>query len=76
MIVSKMATIIVPLMMLPNRPMASANVRRELADDVERQHDPRRLQVGSEVTAQPLPRDAEDRHRDEHRDRQRSCGRE
>ena len=49
---------------------------RELADDVERQHDERRLQVGLEVTAQPLLLDAEERHGDKHRDRQRRRGRE
>ena len=49
---------------------------RELADDVERQHDPRRLQVGLEVTAQALVLDTEERHGDKDRDRQCRRGRQ
>jgi hypothetical protein len=53
-IVSRMPTIITPLIMLPNRANCQRQRARELADDVERQHDDRRLRVGLEVAAQPL----------------------
>ncbi len=49
---------------------------RQFADDVERQHDDGRLQVGLEIGAQAALRDAEQRHRDEHAQRERSRGRE
>ena len=43
--VSRMAMIIVPLIMLPNRRTARASVRETFADDVKRQHDHGRLNV-------------------------------
>jgi hypothetical protein len=49
---------------------------RDLADDVERQHDERRLHVGLEIAAQSLLRDAEERHGHQHAQRQRRRGRE
>ena len=49
---------------------------RELADDIERQHDERRLDVGLQVAAQPLLLDAEERHGHEYAQRERRGGRE
>ena len=48
----------------------------EFADDIERQHDEGRLDVGLEVAAQPLLLDAEERHGHEHAERERRGGRE
>ena len=64
--VSRIAMIIVPLIMLPNRRTDSASVREKLADDVERQHDDRRLDVGLQVATNALIHDAEKRHCHEH----------
>ena len=49
---------------------------RELADDVERQHEERWLRVGLEVTAQSLLPDAEQRHGQKYGQRQCRRGRE
>ena len=48
---------------------------REFADDIERQHDERRLRVGLKVADEPLLPDAKQRHGHEHTQRQRRRGR-
>ena len=54
--VSRMPTIITPLIMLPNKTNGQRQSAREFADDVERQHDDGRLRIGFQIAPSPCSR--------------------
>ena len=74
--VSRMAMIIVPLIMLPNRRTARASVRENSLMMLNGSMMSVGFDVGLEVAAQPLLLDAEQRHGDEDAERQRRGRRE
>ena len=67
--------IMTPLIMLPNRRTAKRQRARNFTDDIERQHDDRRLRVGLQITGQSLLPNAKERDGNKHTQRQRRRGR-